>query len=104
MHDTPSPLLSGPETARYLGIKPQTLRKWRLTGHGPPYVRIGDSPRSRVAYRLSDIEAWVAARTFESTAAETVAWWGADEATSGGPHGIQEPAGPAGCLHRCRTP
>jgi predicted DNA-binding transcriptional regulator AlpA len=74
----PSPLLTGPETARYLGIKPQTLRKWRLTGHGPPFVRIGDSPRSRVAYRLSDIEAWVAARTFASTAAETVARWGAD--------------------------
>jgi len=72
----PSPLLTSPETARYLGIKPQTLRKWRLTGHGPPYVRLGDSPRSRVAYKLSDLEAWVAARTFESTAAETVARWG----------------------------
>ncbi len=73
MPDAPSPLLSSPETARYLGIKPQTLRKWRLTGHGPPYIRLGDSPRSRVAYRLADLEAWGAARTFRSTAAETVA-------------------------------
>jgi len=70
---TPSPLLSSPEAARYLGIKPQTLRKWRLLGKGPKYVRIGDSLRSRVAYRLSDLEAWVEARTFQSTAAETVA-------------------------------
>jgi predicted DNA-binding transcriptional regulator AlpA len=100
----PSPLLTGPETARYLGIKPQTLRKWRLTGHGPPFVRIGESPRSRVAYRVSDIEAWVAARTFESTAAETVARWGADEATNDGPPGSREPAGPPGCPHPRRTP
>ncbi len=72
MSDSPSPLLSSPEAARYLGIQQQTLRKWRLLGKGPRYVRLGDSPRSRVMYRLSELEAWVDERTYQSTAAETV--------------------------------
>ena len=54
--------------ADLLGLKPQTLRKWRVTGGGPPYVRLG----GRVAYRRADVDAWIADRTFTSTAAETV--------------------------------
>jgi predicted DNA-binding transcriptional regulator AlpA len=75
MSDSPSPLLSSPEAARYLGIAPQTLRKWRLQGKGPRYVRLGDSPRSRVMYRLADLEVWLAHRTYGSTAEETVDRW-----------------------------
>jgi len=66
-------LLSTAKAAEYLGLRPQTLRKWRVTGDGPPYVRLGDSPRARVAYKLAELEAWIAARTWRSTAAETVA-------------------------------
>ena len=69
----PTPMLTTPQTARYLGVKPQTLRKWRLVGGGPPYTRLGDSPRARAAYRMVDLDAWLAARTFVSTAAEAVA-------------------------------
>ena len=65
------PLLLTIDAAAFLGLKPQTLRKWRVTGAGPPYIRLG-GPLGRVAYRRSDIDAWITARTFESTAAEAV--------------------------------
>lgn len=66
-------LLLNADAARLLRWKPQTLRKKRLNGDGPPYVRLGNGRRSRVAYRLSDLKAWVAARIFTSTAQETQA-------------------------------
>lgn len=61
------------DAAAYLGKKPQTLRKWRVAGGGPRYIRMGSGPLARVGYRLADLEAWLAARTFESTSAESVA-------------------------------
>ena len=69
----PRSLLSTAQAAAYLGRRPQTLRKWRLTGEGPPYIRLGDSPQARVAYRRKDLEAWLEERTWRSTAEETVA-------------------------------
>ena len=52
--------------ARY-HVSERTLERWRTTGEGPPFVRIG--PR-RISYRLADCEAWAAARTFPHRAAE----------------------------------
>ncbi len=65
-------LMDNSETAAFLSIKPQTLRKWRTTGKGPLYIRLG-GPRGRVAYRAGDVEEWLAANTFANTAEETVA-------------------------------
>ena len=48
-------------------IPSRTAQRWRSTGDGPPFVRLG--PR-RVAYRLGDVERWAASRTFVSRAAE----------------------------------
>ena len=48
-------------------IPSRTIQRWRSTGDGPPFVRLG--PR-RVAYRLSDVEQWTVMRTFASRAAE----------------------------------
>ena len=73
MHARPPSLLSTAQAAEYLSLRPQTLRKRRLTGDGPPYIRLGDRPKARVAYRLEDLEDWIAQRTWRSTAAETVA-------------------------------
>jgi predicted DNA-binding transcriptional regulator AlpA len=53
-------------SARY-HVSGRTLERWRGTGDGPAFVRIG--PR-RVLYRLSDCEAWAAARTYAHRAAE----------------------------------
>ena len=49
--------------ANYLNLKPATLEAWRTRGGGPRYVRLGTAIR----YRLSDIEAYVEARTEAST-------------------------------------
>jgi predicted DNA-binding transcriptional regulator AlpA len=48
-------------------VAQRTVQRWRATGEGPAFVRVG--PR-RIAYRLSDCEAWAAARTFPHRAAE----------------------------------
>jgi predicted DNA-binding transcriptional regulator AlpA len=39
----------------------RTVQRWRQTGDGPPWIRLGSR---RVLYRLSDCEVWAAARTF----------------------------------------
>ncbi len=48
-------------------IPARTVQRWRSTGDGPPFLRLG--PR-RIAYRLSDVECWAESRTFASRAAE----------------------------------
>jgi len=70
---TPPSLLPSPQAAAWLGVQPQTLRKWRCQGKGPRFVRLGTGRQSPAAYRLADLEAWVESRSFASTAEETVA-------------------------------
>jgi predicted DNA-binding transcriptional regulator AlpA len=45
----------------------RTVQRWRQTSQGPPWVRLGVR---RVLYRLSDCEAWAAARTYRHRADE----------------------------------
>lgn len=52
------------ETARRLNNSTSTLAKWRMTGDGPRFVKVGRAVR----YRQSDIEDWLASRTVSSTA------------------------------------
>ena len=52
------------EAAAYLRLSPRTLERHRVAGSGPRFVKAG----KRVLYRVDDIDAWVAARTFASTA------------------------------------
>ena len=42
------------EVAQSCGLKPSTLRKWRLQGRGPRWRRFGRAIR----YLQSDLEAW----------------------------------------------
>jgi excisionase family DNA binding protein len=51
------------EAADMLRLSRRTLERWRVTGEGPAFFKMGN----RVSYRLSDIEAWVAARVVGST-------------------------------------
>lgn len=69
----PERYLTGAEAAQLLGLKEQTLRAHRVQGGFVPYVRLGNGPRGRIRYRLSDIEAYLATRTYANTTAETVA-------------------------------
>ena len=49
-------------------ISSRTTQRWRASGiGGPKYVRLG---LRRIGYRLSDCEAWAAARTYQHRAAE----------------------------------
>jgi predicted DNA-binding transcriptional regulator AlpA len=48
-------------------VASRTLQRWRATGEGPPYVRLG---ARRVGYLRTDIEAWMRGRTFASRMAE----------------------------------
>jgi hypothetical protein len=52
---------------RYLNGSRRTAQRWRVTGEGPPFMRLG--PR-RIAYRLADCENWAKARTYQSRADE----------------------------------
>lgn len=69
----PEPLLDTEEAAAFLGMRPQTLRKWRWAGTSPPYIRLGRGNRARPKYRREDLEAWMKERTWTSTSAETEA-------------------------------
>lgn len=46
-----------------IGAARQTLARWRSEGQGPPFIKVG----SKVMYRRSDLENWLAARTRRST-------------------------------------
>ena len=59
--------LAEDDVARRLGVSARTLVRWRTTGDGPAFVRLG---ARRIGYRAGDIEAWAAGRTFASRAAE----------------------------------
>jgi predicted DNA-binding transcriptional regulator AlpA len=59
--------LSEEEFSSRYGIARRTLQRWRTTGDGPAFVRFG---ARHIKYRVSDIEAWAAARTYSSAAAE----------------------------------
>jgi len=52
--------LSSERAAIYLGVKPQTLAKWRSTARVRiPYIRVG----KLIFYRLRDLDVWLAEQT-----------------------------------------
>lgn len=55
------------EVAARWNISHRTLERWRWTGEGPRYIKIG----GRVVYRVEDVEAFEARQTRESTAEKT---------------------------------
>jgi predicted site-specific integrase-resolvase len=52
------------ELAARWKISPRTLERWRWTGDGPCYLKIG----GRVVYRLEDVEAFEQGQLRASTA------------------------------------
>ena len=61
-----STFLATPDAAALLGVHPDTLRRLRREGGGPPFVRIGRAVR----YRADELLVWADSRTFSSTADE----------------------------------
>jgi excisionase family DNA binding protein len=50
-------LLTQQQLAEELQVSVRTLERWRREGTGPPWVRVGRSPR----YRRQDIDRWLEA-------------------------------------------
>jgi excisionase family DNA binding protein len=48
-------LITEREAADLLTLSVKTLRNWRLSGYGPPHLKVG----RLVRYRLSDLKAWL---------------------------------------------
>ena len=59
----PPPILTTPQAALFLNLKPATLEQWRWNGRGPRFIKIGRSCR----YRISDLEAFLESRVFNNT-------------------------------------
>ncbi len=64
MSDSGKTFLSTNDLAKQLDLAPITLHRWRVTGEGPPFCKIG----SRVVYDPDDVSAWMASRTVRNTA------------------------------------
>lgn len=52
------------ELAARLNISPRTLERWRWTGEGPRFMKVG----GRVVYRLEDVEGYEDCQLRNSTA------------------------------------
>ena len=75
--------LSQTELAARWNISHRTLERWRWTGEGPQFIKIG----GRVVYRQEDVEAFEAEQTRKSTAAtapQALDWAILDDATRWG--------------------
>lgn len=51
------------QAADYLGLSPNTLSRWRWSGDGPPFKKLGRAVR----YGVADLDAWAAACSREHT-------------------------------------
>lgn len=60
-------LLTTPEAARILRLKPRTLEALRVQGTGPRYYKMGPGRMARVVYRRADLDAWVEQFSYSST-------------------------------------
>jgi hypothetical protein len=58
------------ELAERLAVSLRSLERWRVTGEGPAYLRVG---ARRILYPLPAVEAWEGARQHASRAAEHAA-------------------------------
>jgi hypothetical protein len=61
--------LRTPAAADYLGYAESTLEKKRLTGDGPPFIRLGRV----IVYDTRDLDTWLAERRARSTSEPTAA-------------------------------
>ena len=58
-------LIAAAQVPEYIGLKKQTLARWRHEGFGPKWVRLG----RRVFYRSSDLREWIDAQVRQNTIA-----------------------------------
>lgn len=62
-------ILTTVEAARYVRLGKPTLERFRLTGEGPLYAKLGGAVR----YRRADLDKWLESRLVASTSAADAA-------------------------------
>lgn len=67
MEDNGSVFLNAKQASQLLGLSVSSLAKWRLSGQGPSYSKLG----RRVVYQRSKIEEWMQRNTHTSTSEYT---------------------------------
>ena len=61
----PRRVLTNDPAAQYIGLAPITLRKMRVAGQGPRFIKL---TAVRIGYLLSDLDAWLTSRPrYQST-------------------------------------
>lgn len=66
-HPAGPDLLITREAASLLRLSVPTLERFRLTGAGPLFIKLGEGKRARVVYRRADVEAWLNSHTRNNT-------------------------------------
>lgn len=46
-------------TAGYIGVHPDTVRRWRMDGTGPSYIKLGSHRSRQVRYRKDVVDEWL---------------------------------------------
>ena len=54
-------LLNEHQVADRLNVSVATIRRWRLLGRGPRWIKLGQSRGSALRYRPADVEAFIGA-------------------------------------------
>lgn len=68
VHD--SKYLSEHELSALLKVSTRTIQRWRASGDGPPFIRVG---AKSIRYELSSCKTWTEQRTFNHHAQELTA-------------------------------
>lgn len=63
---TQNDVLTTIEAAHYVRLGKPTLERFRLTGEGPRFAKLGGAVR----YRRTDLDDWIASRLVGSTSAD----------------------------------
>lgn len=57
-------MLTPKELSERWKVADSTLRKWRVAGTGPAYIKLGDGRNAEVRYSLADVEEFEASNRF----------------------------------------
>lgn len=57
-------ILRTPEAAKYIGLSASTLAKFRLSGDGPKFIKLG---KRAIGYDQQDLDSWLEGRAKKST-------------------------------------
>ena len=61
--ETQAPRMRTGDAAAYCGLSKSTFDKYRLTGEGPVFLKLGRS----VVYDVDDLDAWLGSKRHHST-------------------------------------